>query len=252
MDNLTIGLVVFIVLLLIALGVVLYLWLSKKCEEKKCDLDLTKCRNAFTGPTGCNILNTGNCGPYHSLDQCKRAFTGPTGCNDLTLDKCRSSFTGLTGCPNLSDIKRYSKVQYTFTRPMTDSPLCADTVDDKITVYGTVYDISNTGPTATARILPDAYLVYGPTTEKEGRCGKIPNGTVINSAGKPRAEFSRYGDLNIVGADGSALAAQAAKAERIDWLNKYFGDENSPPTYGQLNHLDKVPISELKPSNYHD
>jgi hypothetical protein len=247
MDNLTIGLIVFIVLLLAGLAVVLYLWLSKKCEEKKCeekkcDLDLTKCMNAFTGPTGCNILNTRNCGPYHSLDQCRISFTGPTGCNELTLSKCRSSFTGLTGCPNLSDIKLYSNVQYTFkpTQNMTGSDICADTVNDEITVYGTVYDISGTGDNATAKIIPDAYIVSGPTTKEGGRCANMPNATLN---GKWRS--SRYIDSS-----DTILTSEAAKASRIGWLNKYWGDENSPPTYGQLNNLENVPIRNLKPWNY--
>jgi len=246
MDNLTIGLVIFTLLLLIALGVVLYLWLSKKCEEKKCDLDLTKCRTAFTGPTGCNILNTANCGPYHTLEQCKTAFPGPTGCNELTLDKCRSSFTGLTGCPNLSDIKRYSNVEYTFkpTQNMTNSAICADTVNDEITVYGTVYGISGTGANATAKVIPNAYLVSGPTTTGVGRCASY---AIKDNTGKDRTGWSRYGDLS-----DAKLPTDALKADRIKWLNKFFGDDDSPPTYEQLNNLDKVPISQLKPSNYHD
>ena len=237
MDNLTIGLVIFTLLLLIALGVVLYLWLSKKCEEKKCDLDLTKCRNAFTGPTGCNILNTGNCGPYHSLDQCKRAFPGPTGCNDLTLDKCRSSFTGLTGCPNLSDIKPYSHVQYTFkpTQAMTGSYICADTVDDEITVYGTVQSIGND---AKARIIPYSYRISGPTTNAPTR----REGCIFaNNA----FEFDRYsyGDPSSMSNDNDS------KKLYVSWLNEFFGDKNSPPVYSQLSKLDNVSISDLKPWN---
>lgn len=224
MDNLTIGLVVFIVLLLVGLAVVLYLWLSKKCEEKKCDLDLTKCRTAFPGPTGCNILNAGNCGPYHSLDQCRAAFPGPT------------------GCPNLSDIKLYSNVKYTFKpdQPMTD--ICADTKEDEITVYGRVYTISGTGPTATAKIIPDYYIVSGPTTREDPNGGRCKN---INGTRDGKWFSSRYVDLS-----DDKLPDNDSKATRIRWLNKYWGDENSPPTYGQLSKLENVPISDLKPWNY--
>ena len=211
MDNQTIGLIVCIVLLLIGLSVVLYLWLSNKCEEKKCEekkITLDQCKTAFNGPTGCNQLNSNNCGSYTTLDQCRTAFTGPT------------------GCPNLSNIKLYDNVQYTFTSAMTGSAICADTTSDKITVYGIVNRISGTGDNATARIIPNSYVVTGPTTSTGGRCANIAN----------EYRASRYQHY---GADTLAW-----------WISQFWGFDDESPTYPQLSNLGNVPVKDIKPYNY--
>jgi hypothetical protein len=128
---------------------------------------------------------------------------------------------------------------------MTD--ICADTNEDEITVYGRVYTISGTGANATAKIIPDYYRVSGPTTR--GRCIGLPT----TRDGKWFS--SRYVDLSddkLPDNDSANCGPlnSVAKANRIRWLNKYWGDENSPPTYGQLSKLENVPISDLKPWNY--
>ena len=129
--------------MLLGLSVVLYLWLSNKCEEKKITLD--QCKTAFNGPTGCNQLNSNNCGSYTTLDQCRTAFTGPTGCNQfltirerlnklcpLSISQTRTpGGTGTTGYVFISDGNGALRDDYLFSG-CTDYGTCDTYTEDPV------------------------------------------------------------------------------------------------------------------------